>query len=120
MRNNNKVKIYDLPKNIFSPKGFVDCPAFLKHVETENGIILDFTGFESATDLIFWYLKSNLSISQSFKLDCKKFLLNGCPYLSIWTIHYLNAIWGRSIFDIEPEIKVIFTKKKYSSFNFIL
>ncbi|RNA05401.1 hypothetical protein BpHYR1_042106 [Brachionus plicatilis] len=68
-------------------------------MEAVNVRIVDFSGFDRATDLLFWLLKYNLPVSKSFKLDVDKFLLNGCSFISIWTIHYLYKNFGLSLFN---------------------
>lgn len=105
MKNKYKIRIIDLPNKFFYPNGFLDWKAVIEHAENENVKSLDFSGFDTATDLLFWYLKYFLPPSQSFKVDVDNFLLNGCSYITIWSMHYLNKILGWNMFN-DPSIQV--------------
>lgn len=105
MKNKHKIKIIDLPNNFFYSNGFIDWKAVVEYAENENVKILDFSGFDTATDLLFWYFKSYLPPTLSLKIDVKKFLLNGCSYITIWSMYYLNKILGWNMFN-DPAIQV--------------
>lgn len=72
---------------------------------------IDFSGLESATDLLFYVFKTNL---KSFPIDEKNKLNNcinnscfiGCKYITIFGLyHYFSAI-GKSIFDFNEDFDV--------------
>lgn len=106
MSDNEITKILYLSKEVFFRNAILDLDTLIKSSEFENAKILDFSGVETATDLLFWKLKSILSKNENFnKKDLDHFLLNGCANISIWTLHHLNSFSKKNLFTI-PSIKV--------------
>ncbi|RNA21368.1 dynein heavy chain axonemal, partial [Brachionus plicatilis] len=70
--------------------------------EFSDGRNFDFSGLESATDFMFYQLISFFKKHRnknSIKFD--KIHLNGCKHITVWTLHYLNIVAGKSLFDLK-------------------
>lgn len=63
---------------------------------------LNFTGLESATDYLFYEIKSMLKTHENkSNMNYNSILFNGCSNISIWSLHYLYKAFNKSIFDLD-------------------
>ncbi len=77
---------------------------------------LDFTSVASATDFAFYKIGQALSEYKS-QIKFDDFKIRDCPFVSIWSLHYLKKIHDQTLFDLENDHVNLENKKKtYSLF----
>lgn len=106
MQDNEITKVLYLPKEFYFKNGILNLDALIESSEFQDAKVLDFSGIETSTDVLFWNLSSILASKKFDRDNLDYFLLNGCANVSIWTLHYLNSFNGRNLFSI-PTTKVL-------------
>ncbi|RNA31796.1 hypothetical protein BpHYR1_049182 [Brachionus plicatilis] len=84
----------------------VNFEALVESNDFRDADLFDFSNIKTATDLLFWKFGQTLFKDDIFKKkNSEYFLLNGCPNISIWSLHYLNKIFEKNLLSI-PSIKL--------------